>query len=133
LKAYYTSFPDGENIEDNVDTAEETVELLQRLRTNSLEDDDAPAVILDGGRWTLITAPAGDKVAMMYADDNQSFMSVYPDNQGDDTFWFTYGGSPTEVDSRNAVPLSLAITAVTQFMADSSVLPEVQGFVWEED
>lgn len=123
-------------------TVDDVAGLIRQARLESGESavslsGGAPAVGLSGFRTFLSIAPVDSKISLNYGycDGSRSFTSRDPNNTSgdDDTYWFFYNGSASELPQRFAVPEDLAMAAVAQFLERDDVLPQVPGLEWEQD
>ena len=128
--------------EVDVRTVEDVFRLVRQVRLEygrsaSEDEGGVPAITLDGMAAALTVAPVDERFILSFelSDGSMSYTSVDPNNtDGDDqTYWFWFGGSVSELPQRYSIAEDLAMAAVSQFLADSTVLPEVPGLEWEQD
>ena len=143
MKAIYSpEYYSEESVEIDVDTVEDMAELIRTVHLQSdLSADEADGgvsvIILSGTVGVLILAPVDERIVLFYELDGavEGYTSVDPSGSLDEeqTYWFSYFGSASEVLQRNSLSQDVAMAAVAQFMADPSTKPMVPGLDWEKD
>jgi|GEM_PF-3791387 len=146
MKAWYATENDQTSTQSarlrttSVNTPTDVVGMLAGFRKSSTDPELQwlPALLLgDYDMPSLTVAPVGSGVVLVYATPNSatSQSAVNPDYAGpeDATVWYMYMGSASEMEADRVIPQELAMEAVAQFLADPDTLPQVDGFVWEQD
>ncbi|MCL2785338.1 MAG: Imm1 family immunity protein [Propionibacteriaceae bacterium] len=143
MKAVYMSLLQDEHAcELQVHTIEDVSRLVQAVRLESKTsavdvEGGVPLFTLCGLETYLHVAPVDYEIILFFQtkDGDQAYTSLDPGKpvNDDDTYWFFFDGSASELPHRYAIAEDLALAAIAQFMADSSVLPGIPGFTWEKD
>lgn len=129
--------PDRRGFSDEIDNVGDVVNLLARLRALAGDGLVSSLSIIGDGVYLDVAEVGNSRVSLMYAASNGdwSFASIDPEIHDDDdaSYWFLYHGDASEIPARMAIREDLAMLAVAQYLHHPEVMPQVDGFVWEQD